>query len=53
MRWEYLWIEKWSAFPLDRQKKLNELGAEGWELVSLVWTPACNWDAVFKRPVNK
>ncbi len=35
-KWEYrrFWIEKNTAADVEMPKQLNELGAEGWELVA-------------------
>lgn len=45
-QWEYLIIS--IGFFKDHQKKLNELGAEGWELV--VAPTYTESEYIFKRP---
>ncbi|WP_160050764.1 hypothetical protein [Nocardiopsis sp. FR4] len=46
--WEYMVVEK----MYDPQKKLNELGAQGWELVGIDSTPTAKIGSryVLKRP---
>lgn len=35
------------------ESELNELGAEGWELVSVTGNPAINAHYIFKREISK
>jgi hypothetical protein len=46
-KWEYKSIHQSSVYAKDN--KLNELGAEGWELVSVIHN--YHYTYVFKRPV--
>ena len=46
-KWEYLLIK--TPFDWD---DVNELGNEGWELVSAVQDPGYNITLFFKRPIN-
>lgn len=38
-RWEYLTVGMELCWPDEEQKKLNELGAQGWELVACIRLP--------------
>lgn len=50
VKYEYKIVSMGGLFsnknPVNVEKKLNELGKEGWELVSVNWTTNCYY---FKR----
>jgi len=50
---EEIIMQKWEykSMQWDNDEQLNELGAEGWELVSSVVSPAYIYYVLFKRPV--
>lgn len=53
MKWEYKTYE--SSYP-EPEFKLNELGREGWELVSVIISQSERLDSYFfyfKRPIKK
>jgi hypothetical protein len=51
MRWEYL--VAWSSTGTKTQdEQLHTLGADGWELVSVVFLPSGQTRLYFKRPVG-
>jgi len=48
-QWEYLRLEAPAAEALNDQMK--ELGREGWELTSVIYSPDADvWHAFLKRP---
>lgn len=52
-RWEYLNVQPKITFKKDAWiDKLNELGAEGWELVTVVIDAKVGGSAFFKRPIR-
>lgn len=53
MLWEYIVIDLETRYWRDHQRKLNAMGAGGWELVAVVSSPqipVTNY-AYFKRPM--
>lgn len=50
-RWEYLCGDMERCWPDEEQKKLNELGKEGWELVTCIRLPN-ETRFYMKRPSN-
>lgn len=51
-QWEYKIIDNMCFSGYSGERELNELGAEGWELVAIRTNPFNNLSeyAVFKRP---
>lgn len=48
---EYKLVQEWGA-PMDQQR-MNRLGKEGWELVSVLQDKANVWHHMFKKQVVK
>ena len=57
MRWEYR-LKSIEMMPIQEgTRELNELGEQGWELVTIIILPTTKGDvvfykAVFKRPIS-
>ena len=47
--WEYLVINS-GGLAGEQEEELNELGAEGWELVAVAWVGPMHCRLYFKRP---
>jgi hypothetical protein len=54
MKWEYLLKPLDPGDPLDWEGQLNDLGEDGWELVSVMQPAEKDWwpQAFLKRPRN-
>jgi hypothetical protein len=54
MKWEYRVKPLDPGDPLDWEDKLNYLGEDGWELVSVIPPIEKDWwpQVIFKRPKN-
>jgi len=54
LKWEYrvLWVDGGSAELAGRVGELNQIGADGWELVGLTGVSGARLTLVFKRPIG-
>jgi len=50
MKWEYLRV--WLDRDPQQGGQLDELGRQGWELVSVVYLPSNDLLAYFKKPLT-
>jgi hypothetical protein len=51
-QWEYTYEESWTCGDIPVLARVNELGADGWELVGIVPSHGNSFSTfVFKRPV--
>lgn len=51
-RWEYMVLSMWAENLADLEKRIGNLGSQGWEVISVIPSPHTH-TVYFKRPAGQ